>query len=301
MQTPCAKWREIIHMELDGFASPVQQNLLREHLEQCPACRTYYEEMRQVRDALGQWEQPPLENSEEFVRQVMSRVKQTEVTPISAGRHRRRWVAWAASAAAVCLVFVYASKLPQESQPVVENPSTVQTTPDSSVGSSQQRGVQEGSDSPDGQVQAEPPVNNMPETEVPESSQQPAEQTKGNPPVVKNPPPATVQKPPVKETPKPTQQSGTPAVYNGEEEDTSQEQEEKDSVQKQNEVLQQELIQQWKEKLQEVKELLEELQQQLTESQTVVQPSEEPSEDLPQENQENPPENNGQEVLESSQ
>lgn len=100
----CEEFALLASLAVDGEASQEEQAALAAHLEICPACRAYFEDIRAIHDSLAP---EVITLPENFAAGVMERVRETAQDPpvktVSPPRWRR-WVPGAALAACCALV-----------------------------------------------------------------------------------------------------------------------------------------------------------------------------------------------------
>ena len=98
----CEEALELISASLDGVLSKEEEQLLHEHLSQCPACRDLLADLEGIHESMpGLWVDPPSDLKDH----IMERIQSSTVSPMPAGTSKRRWKGWAALAA-VCAVAV---------------------------------------------------------------------------------------------------------------------------------------------------------------------------------------------------
>ena len=105
--THCDEYVELISAALDGALSPEEQARLEAHLAQCPDCRTLYEDLSKLRQALR--ELPPMEIPAGLTERIMhagaAEAAETKVVPLPAKKPvSLRWRKWAATAAVLALI-----------------------------------------------------------------------------------------------------------------------------------------------------------------------------------------------------
>jgi len=102
----CEKYELLASLVLDGEADETERAELTAHLEVCPACRAYFEDIKRIHEALAQEE---IVVPEGFSVHVMDRVRKTKQDRPEKNRkiipfpHWRRWAALAACCAVVVL------------------------------------------------------------------------------------------------------------------------------------------------------------------------------------------------------
>lgn len=107
----CEEFEYLINLYLDDMLPSEEQQALMEHLESCPACRACYEELRAIKTALSQMEEPvPAELHDRiltYVEQNSGKKDQTSrVIPFRA----RRWVRALTGVAACAVLAVVAAR-----------------------------------------------------------------------------------------------------------------------------------------------------------------------------------------------
>lgn len=107
----CERYELLASLVLDGEASGAEQAELAEHLESCPACRAYFEDIQQIHTGFIQEE---ISVPEGFAGRVMDRVRRTEQDRPEEEQKKvvqfPRWKRWTALAAccAVAVLSVWA-------------------------------------------------------------------------------------------------------------------------------------------------------------------------------------------------
>ncbi|MBD5162993.1 MAG: hypothetical protein HDT14_13485 [Oscillibacter sp.] len=102
----CKEIQLLASLVVDGEASEAEQAELTAHLEACPACRAYFEDIRLIHESFIREE---ARLPEGFARHVMDRVRETaqdqpqEKKPVISFPHWRQWAALAACCAVVAL------------------------------------------------------------------------------------------------------------------------------------------------------------------------------------------------------
>lgn len=93
----CEQYELLAGLAIDGEASPEERAQLAEHLEACPDCRAYFEDMKRIHDAFAREETVLPEG---FSARVMDRVRETpQDRPAKKAAAFPRWGRWAALAA----------------------------------------------------------------------------------------------------------------------------------------------------------------------------------------------------------
>lgn len=102
----CKEFQLLASLVIDGEASEAEQAELTAHLEACPACRAYFEDIRRIHESFTREE---ARLPEGFARQVMERVRETaqdrpqEKKPVISFPRWRQWAVLAACCALVAL------------------------------------------------------------------------------------------------------------------------------------------------------------------------------------------------------
>lgn len=102
----CEEFQLLASLVVDGEASEAEQAELTAHLEACPACRAYFEDIRRIHESFTREE---ARLPEDFARHVMERVRETaqdrpqEKRPVISFPHWRQWAVLAACCALVAL------------------------------------------------------------------------------------------------------------------------------------------------------------------------------------------------------
>lgn len=102
----CKEFQLLASLVIDGEASEAEQAELTAHMEVCPACRAYFEDIRRIHESFAREE---AHLPEDFARHVMDRVRETaqdrpqEKPHMISFRHWRQWAALAACCAIVAL------------------------------------------------------------------------------------------------------------------------------------------------------------------------------------------------------
>lgn len=102
----CKEFQLLASLVIDGEASETEQAELTAHLEACPACRAYFEDIRRIHESFTREE---ARLPEGFARHVMERVRETaqdrpqEKKAVISFPHWRQWAVLAACCALVAL------------------------------------------------------------------------------------------------------------------------------------------------------------------------------------------------------
>ena len=99
----CEQFELLASLAVDGEASPEEQTELAEHLETCPGCRAYFEDISRIHQTFAREE---VVVPEGFSAHVMDRVRETaQDRPEAGGKTIRfpRWKRWSALAACCAL------------------------------------------------------------------------------------------------------------------------------------------------------------------------------------------------------
>ena len=121
----CTSFEALLDPFVDGALSPEEMARVQSHLDQCPACRSYVDDVLAIRAALGGWEETPV--PEDFDRRVMDAVR---------AHPRRRRTPWkkvvlplAACFAVVILALPLRTQLLKspEQTPAAQMPQTAQS------------------------------------------------------------------------------------------------------------------------------------------------------------------------------
>ena len=96
MKAACDRWRALVHARLDGELPPDESALLDAHLETCPGCRAFLDDLESVREGLLSLPEHPLPDS--ALGAVLGRTTGKPRAALGA------WAGWAAAAAAAAIV-----------------------------------------------------------------------------------------------------------------------------------------------------------------------------------------------------
>lgn len=101
----CEEFALLASLAVDGEASEEEQAALAAHLEVCPACRAYFEDIRAIHEAFAP---EVITLPENFAAGVMERVRETAQDPPVKTVSPRRWRRWVPGAvlAACCALAV---------------------------------------------------------------------------------------------------------------------------------------------------------------------------------------------------
>lgn len=105
----CDKYLELLSARLDGELTESEERELEAHLESCPACRAAGAQLAALRSAFSELEELPA--PEEFTRDVMDRVRETNKT-VPLFRRPRFKVLAGLAACAVLAVGLYGAVSP---------------------------------------------------------------------------------------------------------------------------------------------------------------------------------------------
>lgn len=107
----CNEYEVLIQLALDDLLSPEDRQKLTDHLDNCPACRTYYAELYAMKQALAQMDEPVPEELHQrilnHIEQYRSEEEKKDTKKVIPFRNRR-WYRTAAGIAA-CAVFAVAA------------------------------------------------------------------------------------------------------------------------------------------------------------------------------------------------
>lgn len=105
---PCMKYAALLDGFVDGELSPEEVLQVREHLDLCPACRSYVDDALAIRAAFPQVEET--EVPEGFAEAVSAAIRAQ--TPVSKKKKAAPWMQAALPLAACCAVVILLSRLP---------------------------------------------------------------------------------------------------------------------------------------------------------------------------------------------
>ena len=102
----CEEYAALLDLYVDGELSPEEMAAVQEHLDQCPDCRRYVDEILEIRAAFPDVEETPVPAG--FADGVMEAIRAASPAPGKTARRKtgRRWIKVLAPLAACIAVAV---------------------------------------------------------------------------------------------------------------------------------------------------------------------------------------------------
>ena len=107
----CEEYAALLDLYVDGELSPEEMAAVQEHLDQCPDCRRYVDEILEIRAAFPDVEETPVPAG--FADGVMEAIRAASPAPGKTARRKtgRRWIKVLAPLAACIAVAVLVAPL----------------------------------------------------------------------------------------------------------------------------------------------------------------------------------------------
>ncbi len=81
-------------VHLDGEISPSKQAKLSQHLDSCPSCRSYFENLKLIQEKIASFkpEETPVEYNQKVAARVVQRLAAEQVMGAAAKRQHSSWL-----------------------------------------------------------------------------------------------------------------------------------------------------------------------------------------------------------------